>query len=171
MARDTNYQGIEAVLYARVSSDEQEKEGFSIPAQQKLLRGYAADNGIRVLREFVDVETAIGPEGTRCLPSRPPFHSGPSQTAPDHAHVGIEGLVMALEVTELNGRIGVQDETVRGYSMGPPPTLRPVWRTGRRLHLPAAAQGADAARETDGPPRRRETEEGQGRNRGPRLAG
>jgi len=58
MARDTNYQGIEAVLYARVSSDEQEKEGFSIPAQQKLLRGYAADNGIRVLREFVDVETA-----------------------------------------------------------------------------------------------------------------
>jgi site-specific DNA recombinase len=31
-----------AVMYARVSSKEQEKEGFSIPAQLKLLRGYAA---------------------------------------------------------------------------------------------------------------------------------
>lgn len=41
-----------------VSSDEQEKKGFSIPAQLKLLRAYAAENGIRVVREFVDVETA-----------------------------------------------------------------------------------------------------------------
>ena len=32
------------VLYTRVSSKEQEKEGFSIPAQQKLLRTYAVDN-------------------------------------------------------------------------------------------------------------------------------
>lgn len=47
-----------AVLYARVSSAEQEKEGFSIPAQQKLLRDYAAANGIHVEREFIDVETA-----------------------------------------------------------------------------------------------------------------
>ena len=58
MARDDNYRVFEAVLYTRVSSDEQEKEGFSIPAQQKLLRGYAADNSIRVVREFTDVETA-----------------------------------------------------------------------------------------------------------------
>ena len=29
---------VPAVLYARVSSKDQEKEGFSIPAQQKLLR-------------------------------------------------------------------------------------------------------------------------------------
>jgi len=61
MPRDNNYQGIEAVRYARVSSDEQEKEGFSIPAQQKLLRGYAAENGIRVVKEFIDVETAKKP--------------------------------------------------------------------------------------------------------------
>lgn len=47
-----------AVVYARVSSKEQEKEGFSIPAQLKLLNDYAASNGIRVAEEFVDVETA-----------------------------------------------------------------------------------------------------------------
>jgi site-specific DNA recombinase len=47
-----------AVLYARVSSKEQDKEGFSIPAQQKLLAGYAHQNKIAVAREFIDVETA-----------------------------------------------------------------------------------------------------------------
>ena len=48
----------EALIYARVSSKEQEKEGFSIPAQLKLLHGYAVVNGFKVLWEFVDVETA-----------------------------------------------------------------------------------------------------------------
>jgi site-specific DNA recombinase len=48
----------QAVLYARVSSKEQEKEGFSIPAQLKLLRGYAANSSITIVHEFVDVETA-----------------------------------------------------------------------------------------------------------------
>jgi DNA invertase Pin-like site-specific DNA recombinase len=47
-----------SVLYARVSSKEQEKEGFSIPAQQKLLRQYALDHSISVAYEFTDVETA-----------------------------------------------------------------------------------------------------------------
>ena len=47
-----------AVTYARVSSREQEKEGFSIPAQLKLLNNYAAEQGLRVVGEFVDVETA-----------------------------------------------------------------------------------------------------------------
>ena len=47
-----------AATYARVSSKEQEKEGFSIPAQQKLLRGYAAQNASPIAQEFVDVETA-----------------------------------------------------------------------------------------------------------------
>jgi DNA invertase Pin-like site-specific DNA recombinase len=47
-----------AVLYVRVSSKEQQQEGFSIPAQQKLLRAYAESNGLVVLREFEDVETA-----------------------------------------------------------------------------------------------------------------
>ena len=47
-----------AVLYARVSSREQEQEGFSIPAQLKLLRQYAADMGLKLLEEYVDTETA-----------------------------------------------------------------------------------------------------------------
>jgi site-specific DNA recombinase len=47
-----------AVTYARVSSKEQEKEGFSIPAQQRLLQGYAEAHGRRIVQEFVDVETA-----------------------------------------------------------------------------------------------------------------
>ena len=47
-----------AVLYARVSSKDQEREGFSIPAQQKLLREYARAEGLTILREFMDVETA-----------------------------------------------------------------------------------------------------------------
>src|SRR5579883_361443 len=47
-----------AVIYARVSSKDQEKEGFSIPAQLKMLREYALKQGFKVLQEFVDVETA-----------------------------------------------------------------------------------------------------------------
>jgi len=48
---------IHAVLYARVSSREQ-AEGYSIDAQLKLLREFAEKQGLRVTREFVDVETA-----------------------------------------------------------------------------------------------------------------
>jgi len=48
----------QAVLYARVSSKQQEKEGFSIPAQLKQLRDYAQSEGIRVVEEYLDVETA-----------------------------------------------------------------------------------------------------------------
>ena len=48
----------QAVVYARVSSKEQEKEGFSIPAQLKLLKVYAAAQGFAVVQEYVDVETA-----------------------------------------------------------------------------------------------------------------
>ena len=49
---------MKAVTYARVSSKEQEEEGFSIPAQQKLLREYGQKHGFEVVEEFVDVETA-----------------------------------------------------------------------------------------------------------------
>jgi DNA invertase Pin-like site-specific DNA recombinase len=48
----------QAVVYVRVSSKEQEKEGFSIPAQLKLLKEYAAANRFAVAQEYVDVETA-----------------------------------------------------------------------------------------------------------------
>jgi site-specific DNA recombinase len=47
-----------AVAYARVSTKEQEKEGFSIDAQKKLLAGYALANGLIIAKEFVDIETA-----------------------------------------------------------------------------------------------------------------
>ena len=47
----------DAVLYARVSSKEQEL-GYSIPAQQELLRSYAAQLEIRIAEEFGDAETA-----------------------------------------------------------------------------------------------------------------
>ena len=49
---------MQAVIYARVSSREQEQEGYSIQAQQRLLRTYAAKNGFEVVREFIDIETA-----------------------------------------------------------------------------------------------------------------
>src|SRR4029077_6219770 len=51
-------QTIKVVLYARVSSKDQEKEGFSIPAQLRLLREYAASRGFVIAEEYVDVETA-----------------------------------------------------------------------------------------------------------------
>lgn len=46
------------VLYARVSSKDQEKEGFSIPAQLRLLREYATKQGLVIDHEFTDIETA-----------------------------------------------------------------------------------------------------------------
>ena len=47
-----------ALLYARVSSKEQEAEGYSIPAQLKLLREYAIKNSFIARKEFTDIETA-----------------------------------------------------------------------------------------------------------------
>jgi len=49
---------IEAVLYTRVSSREQQQEGFSLGAQAKLLRGYSDGHGFQVVKAFEDVETA-----------------------------------------------------------------------------------------------------------------
>ncbi len=47
-----------AIAYARVSSKEQEKEGFSIAAQQRLLQSYALDHQLVIEKEYIDVETA-----------------------------------------------------------------------------------------------------------------
>lgn len=49
-----------AVLYARVSDKEQEL-GYSILAQQQLLRPYASQNDVIIEAEFIDVETARKP--------------------------------------------------------------------------------------------------------------
>jgi site-specific DNA recombinase len=47
-----------AAIYARVSSKDQEREGYSIPAQLKLLREYAQRSELQIVREFIDIETA-----------------------------------------------------------------------------------------------------------------
>ncbi len=47
-----------AVIYARVSSKEQEAEGFSVDAQLRLLRAYALEQQVDVVREFTEAETA-----------------------------------------------------------------------------------------------------------------
>src|SRR4051812_31389117 len=47
-----------AITYARVSSDKQEKEGHSIPAQRERLNSYAERHAFAVAREFIEVETA-----------------------------------------------------------------------------------------------------------------
>ncbi len=47
-----------AVLYARVSSREQQQEGYSIEAQVKLLRSYAAKSGMEIVHEFIEIESA-----------------------------------------------------------------------------------------------------------------
>jgi site-specific DNA recombinase len=46
------------VIYARVSSKEQEAEGYSIPAQITFLKEYASKNSYSISKEFTDVETA-----------------------------------------------------------------------------------------------------------------
>ena len=47
-----------AVLYARVSSREQQEEGYSIEAQVKLLRAAALKEGLAIVHEFIEVESA-----------------------------------------------------------------------------------------------------------------
>ncbi|HVB56841.1 MAG TPA: recombinase family protein [Candidatus Acidoferrales bacterium] len=54
----TSNLGRRSVVYARVSSKEQEKEGYSIPAQLKSLRSYAVGSKLQIMDEFIDVETA-----------------------------------------------------------------------------------------------------------------
>ncbi|WP_051448299.1 recombinase family protein [Bradyrhizobium sp. WSM1417] len=62
MKRTTKTIGVstakKAVAYARVSTKEQDREGFSIDAQKKLLANYAQANGLVIAKEFVAIETA-----------------------------------------------------------------------------------------------------------------
>jgi site-specific DNA recombinase len=43
-----------AILYARVSTDEQARSGYSLAQQLKALRGYAAREGYEILEEVAD---------------------------------------------------------------------------------------------------------------------
>lgn len=47
-----------AVMYIRVSSQEQEDEGYSTDAQERLIKEYAKKHGYMIIRAFEDVETA-----------------------------------------------------------------------------------------------------------------
>ena len=47
-----------SIIYVRVSSKEQKQEGYSIPAQKKLLQQYAKANDFEIVKEFEDDETA-----------------------------------------------------------------------------------------------------------------
>lgn len=49
---------IKAIAYGRVSTAEQENEGFSIPAQLDLLNEYAEKNNIELVKIFTEAETA-----------------------------------------------------------------------------------------------------------------
>ncbi len=49
---------MKAVLYARVSSAEQEREGYSIPAQITLIEEYAQKHGYTIVKSFIESETA-----------------------------------------------------------------------------------------------------------------
>ena len=52
---------VPAFAYARVSSKEQEREGYSIPVQLKRVHEYAERHGFTIVAEYVDVETAKEP--------------------------------------------------------------------------------------------------------------
>ena len=47
-----------AIIYARVSSIEQELGGYSIPAQLDLLQNYCKDKGFKVEKIFTEAESA-----------------------------------------------------------------------------------------------------------------
>lgn len=51
---------IKAIIYARVSSKEQEETGYSLDAQEKLLRGYAQTNNFAIEKIFKVSESASG---------------------------------------------------------------------------------------------------------------
>ena len=46
------------VIYARVSTKEQQDEGYSIPAQLKAIRAFCAEQGFTPLAEFIEAESA-----------------------------------------------------------------------------------------------------------------
>lgn len=48
----------QGVLYTRVSSDPQEEQGFSMPAQEKYGREFAAKENIQIVEVFSESHTA-----------------------------------------------------------------------------------------------------------------
>jgi site-specific DNA recombinase len=54
-----------AILYARVSTDEQAKSGFSLAQQIEALRAIAAREGYEVLEEITDLGQSGQPRASR----------------------------------------------------------------------------------------------------------
>ncbi|MEK6839786.1 MAG: recombinase family protein, partial [Nanoarchaeota archaeon] len=55
-----NLPKLKAVLYCRVSSKEQEETGYSLPAQEKLLKDYAERKSFAIAKVFSVAESASG---------------------------------------------------------------------------------------------------------------
>ena len=53
-------QKVKAVIYARVSSKEQEESGYSLEAQEKLLKDYAEGKGFELVKVYKVAESASG---------------------------------------------------------------------------------------------------------------
>jgi site-specific DNA recombinase len=51
---------MKTVLYCRVSSKEQEETGYSLPAQEKLLRSYSTKHNLKTIKVFAISESASG---------------------------------------------------------------------------------------------------------------
>ena len=60
MTMQNENESMRAVGYARVSSKDQEDTGYSLPAQEKLLRDFADRNGYELVKVFAIQESAAG---------------------------------------------------------------------------------------------------------------
>lgn len=60
MSTETIVKAIKAVLFCRVSSKEQEAEGYSLPSQEKFLKDYATRKGFEIVKIFSISESASG---------------------------------------------------------------------------------------------------------------
>ncbi len=60
MTMNQENESLRAVGYARVSSKDQEDTGYSLPAQEKILRDYADRNGFEIVKVFAIQESAAG---------------------------------------------------------------------------------------------------------------
>lgn len=52
--REVQYMKKKVAIYIRVSTEEQAREGYSLPAQERALRDYASNNGYEVFKVYAD---------------------------------------------------------------------------------------------------------------------
>lgn len=71
-----------SIIYARVSSKEQEREGYSIEPQLRLLRDYAHAQGFEIVRVYQEVESAKR-DGSKLFNERLGLHNVEPQNTKD----------------------------------------------------------------------------------------